>query len=109
LSVAAAAAPAGSPAATQHQQQQQLQGKDVVIAFYDAYNKRDLATIQSLIADDISYHDLVYDEPHEGREGVMSWLKKVSQQASVDRTAGLIWAGRLSWQLQISGNSIFLS
>lgn len=49
----------------------------MVVAFYDAYNKRDLATIQQLIADDISYHDLVYDEPHEGREGVMAWLKKV--------------------------------
>jgi hypothetical protein len=76
LKFAVSAVPAGTPAATQ--QQQQLQGKDVVIAFYDAYNKRDLAAIQDLIADDISYHDLVYDEPHEGREGVMSWLKKVS-------------------------------
>jgi len=55
-----------------------VQGKDVVIAFYTAYNQRDLATIQQLIADDISYHDLVYDEPHEGREGVMTWLQKVT-------------------------------
>jgi ketosteroid isomerase-like protein len=81
LSFFTAAVPAGSPAATEPQQL--LQGKDVVIAFYDAYNKRDLATIHSLIADDISYHDLVYDEPHEGREGVMSWLKKVSWQAAI--------------------------
>jgi ketosteroid isomerase-like protein len=79
---APAAVPAGSPAATQ-QQQQQLHGKDVVIAFYDAYNRRDLAAIQDLIADDISYHDLVYDEPHEGREGVMSWLKKVSWSEAI--------------------------
>jgi hypothetical protein len=28
-------------------------------------------------SDDISYHDLVYEEPHEGREGVMDWLNKV--------------------------------
>ncbi|WIA22631.1 hypothetical protein OEZ86_009610 [Tetradesmus obliquus] len=78
----AAAVPAGSSAVTQ--QQQQLQGKDVVIAFYDAYNKRDLAAISNLIADDISYHDLVYDEPHEGREGVMSWLKKIRRYAPDD-------------------------
>eukprot|EP00775_Hariotina_reticulata_P009058 gene9058-9229_t len=38
--------------------------------------QRDLAAIQQLIADDISYHDLVYEEPHEGREGVMAWLQK---------------------------------
>jgi hypothetical protein len=53
------------------------QGRKVVEAFYDAYNIRDLGTISSLIADDISYHDLVYPEPHEGREGVMAWLEKV--------------------------------
>lgn len=62
------------------QQQQDLQGKDVVMAFYEAYNVRDLQAIASLIADDISYHDLVYEEPHEGREGVMEWLNKVSHQ-----------------------------
>ena len=45
--------------------------------FYEAYNERDLDTIASLIADDIAYSDLVYEEPHEGREGVMDWLNKV--------------------------------
>jgi hypothetical protein len=45
--------------------------------FYEAYNERDLDTIASLIADDIVYSDLVYEEPHEGREGVMDWLNKV--------------------------------
>lgn len=31
------------------------QASDVVRRFYDAYNARDLATISTLIADDISY------------------------------------------------------
>jgi ketosteroid isomerase-like protein len=52
-------------------------GKDVVEAFYAAYNARDIAAINQLIAEDISYHDLVYSEPHEGRKGVMAWLQKV--------------------------------
>lgn len=73
--VAAAAQQASIPAAATTGQQ--LKGKAVVAAFYEAYNRRDLDTIQSLIADDISYHDLVYEEPHEGKEGVMSWLEKV--------------------------------
>ena len=67
-------------AAPQQQQQQLLQdlrGKDVVMRFYEAYNERDLGTIAALIADDIAYHDLVYEEPHLGRAGVMDWLNKV--------------------------------
>lgn len=71
------AAAAAAPAATQPPQQAPRAAKDVVTAFYTAYNTRDLAAIECLIADDIRYHDLVYEEPHEGREGVMAWLRKV--------------------------------
>jgi len=67
-----------NPKQQQQQQNSELRGKDVVMRFYEAYNERDLDTIASLIADDISYHDLVYEEPHEGRQGVMDWLNKVS-------------------------------
>jgi ABC-type microcin C transport system duplicated ATPase subunit YejF len=78
LQVTRAAPSSAAAAATQQQQQlQELRGKDVVMRFYEAYNERDLDTIASLIADDIAYHDLVYEEPHEGREGVMDWLNKV--------------------------------
>eukprot|EP00879_Flechtneria_rotunda_P020166 GHRR01021207.1.p1 GENE.GHRR01021207.1~~GHRR01021207.1.p1 ORF type:complete len:250 (+),score=70.72 GHRR01021207.1:159-908(+) len=66
------------------QEQQQLHGKDVVMQFYDAYNRRDLATIESLLADEVSYHDLVYEEPHEGKKGVLGWLKKVRKYAPDD-------------------------
>jgi ABC-type microcin C transport system duplicated ATPase subunit YejF len=72
-----AAAAQTDAAAVAAPQQQDLRGKDVVMRFYEAYNERDLDTIASLIADDISYHDLVYEEPHDGREGVMQWLNKV--------------------------------
>jgi ABC-type microcin C transport system duplicated ATPase subunit YejF len=82
---ASTAAAAASEPQQQQQQQQDLRGKDVVMAFYEAYNVRDLQAIASLIADDISYHDLVYEEPHEGREGVMEWLNKVSVYYSVTR------------------------
>lgn len=49
-----------------------------------AYNRRDLDTIQGLIADSIVYSDLVYEEPHEGREGVMEWLEKVGGTVADD-------------------------
>jgi ketosteroid isomerase-like protein len=62
-------------------------GKDVVEAFYEAYNRRDIAAINQLIADDISYHDLVYTEPHEGRAGVMAWLQKVCSSTAGPATA----------------------
>ncbi|KAI8473351.1 MAG: hypothetical protein J3K34DRAFT_519018 [Monoraphidium minutum] len=76
---------ARGPAASQQQQAPAAtQASDVVRRFYDAYNCRDLAVISTLIADDISYHDLVYEEPHEGREGVMAWLEKVRQYAPDD-------------------------
>ncbi|KIY98255.1 hypothetical protein MNEG_9707 [Monoraphidium neglectum] len=89
----AAAMPKPSPpAAAQQQQAAQSsaesaavpQASAVVRRFYEAYNTRDLDVIQSLIADDISYHDLVYEEPHEGREGVMAWLEKVRKYAPDD-------------------------
>lgn len=71
---------------TPQTQPQQAPGRAqaVVRAFYDAYNRRDLDAIDALIADDISYHDLVYEEPHEGREGVMAWLRKVRRYAPDD-------------------------
>lgn len=48
--------PKAAPAAAPRQQQQRAgRAQEVVRRFYDAYNVRDLATIESLIADDISY------------------------------------------------------
>ncbi|GBF87696.1 polyketide cyclase [Raphidocelis subcapitata] len=80
--------------------------------FYDAYNVRDLAAINDLIADDISYHDLVYEEPHEGRAGVMAWLEKVRQYAPddlkfvIEDLAGDDAAAGVKWHVEC-GEGVF--
>ncbi len=45
----------------------QLGAKEVVTRFYDAYNAGDIQTIENLMAEDCSYHDMIYEEPFVGR------------------------------------------
>ncbi|PNG99868.1 hypothetical protein TSOC_014342, partial [Tetrabaena socialis] len=51
-------------------------GKDVIVRYYNAYNAGDLETISSLLAPDVSYHDMIYEEPFVGREAVVAFLRK---------------------------------
>ena len=48
-------------------------GKDVIAAYFNAYNARDLDTIASLMAEDVEYHDMIYAEPFVGRYGILVW------------------------------------
>ena len=41
--------------------------KDVIVRYYDAYNAGDIDTIDSLLSEDCSYHDMIYEEPFKGR------------------------------------------
>lgn len=51
--------------------------KDVLTRYYEAYNAGDIGAISQLLAPDVSYHDLIYEDPFEGREAVVAYLKKV--------------------------------
>lgn len=46
--------------------------------YYTAYNAGDIDTLAALMAPDVVYHDMIYEEPFRGREEVVSYLKKVS-------------------------------
>lgn len=37
----------------------------------------DIDTIAGLLAPDVSYHDMIYEEPFQGREEVVAYLRKV--------------------------------
>eukprot|EP00798_Chlamydomonas_sp_ICE-L_P031733 gene31733-6932_t len=50
---------------------------DVIVAYYTAYNKGDTASIGKLLAEDVSYHDMIYEEPFVGRTTVVKYLNKV--------------------------------
>ena len=45
---------------------------DVVKEFYDGINRRDLAAIEGLIAEDCVYEDLVFSQPFVGRKVINS-------------------------------------
>ena len=44
--------------------------KDTIVRYYDAYNAGDIDTIDTLLAEDCSYHDMIYEEPFRGRFGM---------------------------------------
>ena len=48
--------------------QQSPTASDVVIAFYDAINARDVDRAMRYIADDCVYEDMIYSRPFEGDE-----------------------------------------
>ncbi|GAX72993.1 hypothetical protein CEUSTIGMA_g445.t1 [Chlamydomonas eustigma] len=51
--------------------------KEVIIKYYNAYNAGDIETIGGLLAEDCSYHDMIYEDPFEGRQEIVEYLKKV--------------------------------
>ncbi|EFJ41351.1 hypothetical protein VOLCADRAFT_98696 [Volvox carteri f. nagariensis] len=61
-----------------------LTGKDVIVRYYEAYNSGDLDTIASLLAPDVSYHDMIYEDPFVGRDEVLNYLKKVRRTVPAD-------------------------
>mmetsp|Transcript_14205 Transcript_14205/g.30781 ORF Transcript_14205/g.30781 Transcript_14205/m.30781 type:complete len:484 (+) Transcript_14205:63-1514(+) len=51
--------------------------KDVIYQYYDAYNAGDIETVEKLLAEDCSYHDMIYEEPFRGRAEIAAYLRKV--------------------------------
>lgn len=59
--------------------------KEVVYRFYEAYNSGDLATLEQLIAEDCSYHDMaINEEPFVGRKEVMKFFEEVRETVPAD-------------------------
>ncbi|GIL93547.1 hypothetical protein Vretifemale_20955, partial [Volvox reticuliferus] len=59
-------------------------GKDIIVCYYEAYNSGDLDTIASLLAPEVSYHDMIYEDPFVGRDEVVKYLKKVRRTVPGD-------------------------
>lgn len=45
--------------------------------YYEAYNAGNIDAIAPLLAPDVSYHDMIYEESFEGRDTVLAYLRKV--------------------------------
>ncbi|CAL1409854.1 unnamed protein product [Linum trigynum] len=58
-------------------------GADVVRRFYDGINRRDLDSVEGLIAEKCVYEDLIFPNPFVGRKAIMEFFNK-----SVDSISG---------------------
>ncbi|GLC52361.1 hypothetical protein PLESTB_000620900 [Pleodorina starrii] len=91
-----------------------LSGKDVIVRYYQAYNAGDLDTIAGLLAPDVSYHDMIYEDPFVGREAVVKYLKKVRatvpsdlQFVIEDVTDGDPRAVGITWHVECGQGVVF--
>jgi len=57
---------------------------DVVRAFYDGVNRRDLAAVEPLIAEGCVYEDLVFPRPFVGRERIIGFFGEFMGTISAD-------------------------
>nr|XP_019708424.1 uncharacterized protein LOC109504746 [Elaeis guineensis] len=81
---------------------------DVVRAYYDAFNRRDLASLELLIGDNCVYEDLVFAKPFVGRKAILEFFKRFGEFTSSDlrfviddisnedTSVGVTW--HLEWQ-----------
>ncbi|CAA2984617.1 Polyketide cyclase -like domain [Olea europaea subsp. europaea] len=56
----------------------------VVRKFYQGINRRDLASVEPLIANNCVYEDLVFPRPFVGREAIVEFFKKFIDSISTD-------------------------
>ncbi|MEW5301554.1 MAG: hypothetical protein WDW36_004407 [Sanguina aurantia] len=62
-----------------------LTAREVLYRYYECYNAGDLASIEPLIAQDVSYHDMaIYEEPFEGKQEFMAYLRRVKATVPSD-------------------------
>jgi hypothetical protein len=82
---------------------------DVVRAFYDGVNRRDLAAVEPLIAECCVYEDLVFPRPFVGRERIIGFfgefmgtispdLQFVIDDISADDSAAVGVTWHLEWR-----------
>uniref|UniRef100_A0A7S3VQV0 SnoaL-like domain-containing protein n=1 Tax=Dunaliella tertiolecta TaxID=3047 RepID=A0A7S3VQV0_DUNTE len=88
---------------SQAAQAETLFAKDTIIKFYTAYNAGDIDTIASVMAEDVVYHDMIFEEPFRGRDEVVAYMRKVRDEvpgdlkfvmediAGEERKAGITW------------------
>lgn len=51
-------------------------GRNAVLRFYHAFNRRDLEAMMAEMAEDVYYEDLVYDAPFVGAKALREYLEK---------------------------------
>ncbi|XP_010245719.1 PREDICTED: uncharacterized protein LOC104589183 [Nelumbo nucifera] len=59
-------------------------GADVVRKFYDGINRRDLVSVEYLIAENCVYEDLVFPRPFVGRQAILGFFNKFIDSISKD-------------------------
>ncbi|KAG2496686.1 hypothetical protein HYH03_005104 [Edaphochlamys debaryana] len=91
-----------------------VSGKEVITRYYDAYNAGDLDTIAALLAPDVSYHDMIYEDPFEGREAVIKYLGKIRRTVPDDLkfviedvTDGDSRAVGIAWHVECGDGVVF--
>ncbi|KAK0576777.1 hypothetical protein LWI29_023077 [Acer saccharum] len=57
---------------------------DVVRNFYEGINRRDLASVEDLIAEKCVYEDLIFPGPFVGRQEILNFFNKFIDSISVD-------------------------
>ncbi|KAJ9504983.1 hypothetical protein QJQ45_029640, partial [Haematococcus lacustris] len=88
--------------------------KAVITRFYEAYNRGDLDTVASLMAEEVEYHDMIYEEPFRGKAQVMAFMAKVRRTVPSDLqfvvediTQGDPRRVGLTWHVEIGEGTVF--
>ena len=58
--------------------------REVALAYYENYNKKDIGKVLELIADEVVYEDLIYQEPFRGRAAVAAYFDKIERLVPKD-------------------------
>ena len=58
--------------------------RDVALAYYENYNNKDIDGVLQLIAKDVVYEDLIYQEPFRGRDAVKAYFEKIERLVPKD-------------------------
>ena len=58
----------------------QVEAREVVEAYYDAYNRRDIPQLLGLFDDDVVYHDMaVYEDPFVGIDELAAYFVRMER------------------------------
>lgn len=67
-----------------YSQKETLTARDVALAYYENYNDKNIEGVLELIAEDVVYEDLIYQEPFRGRDAVKAYFNKIEQLVPKD-------------------------